>query len=124
MVIVGCSSPDAGEDKALCDGCTPTADSGSLIAIVWSGDSVKQEIADQLFAQALRAVHVFGLNVEEGEEFVHSGRDLLPVPLDTSRWRAEYEGDRIWIVDTAELIYRFDEAGAMFDVIWEHSLRE
>lgn len=88
---------------------------------LWSPDAVIDEIALQLFKQASRPVHIFGLNVEEGEEFVPSGRDVLPLPPNTLGWAAEFEGDGVWIVDTGELIYRFAEADAGFSVIYEYA---
>lgn len=88
-----------------------------LVSALWTAESVIEEIADQLFQEAARPAHIFGLNVEEGEEFVPSGRDVLPPPPSTEGWRAEFEGDGVWIVDTGELIYRFFESDARFDVI-------
>ncbi|MDA1297940.1 MAG: hypothetical protein O3B04_08090 [Chloroflexi bacterium] len=124
FIFAACSSPGTGDAAGLCEDCTPTA-----LAVPESGPalteaSVKLEIVSQLFEEASRSVHVFGLNVEQGEEFVPSGRDRLPIPPDSSGWRAEYEGDGIWIVDTGMLIYRFDEADVTFEVIWDYTGRE
>lgn len=87
----------------------------------WTPELVIDEIASQLFASESRPVHIFGLNVEEGEEFVPSGRDVLPLPPNTSTWSAEFEGAGVWIVDTGALIYRFEEADMSFAVIYEYA---
>ncbi len=111
-------SPVPDEPEAV-SGVTPTAlvPPTPLVSLLWTGEGVIDEIAAQLFDEASRPVHIFGLNVEDGEEFVPSGRDVLPIPPNTFGWRAEFEGDGVWIVDTGELIYRFTEADTRFDVI-------
>ncbi len=107
------------------DGETPTPDaeptpSPTAFSTLYSAQGVIAEIADQLFASETRPVHIFGLNVEDGEEFVFSGRDRLPRPPDTDGWTAEFEGAGVWIVDTGSLIYRFEEGDMSFDVIYEY----